>query len=301
MENLFDTSKSVLQKINVNQREFRNVQLFVKRDDLIHSEVSGNKWRKLKYNLLQAKHLKKEGILTFGGAFSNHLLAVASACHRAGLRSIGIVRGDELTESSNHNLMRCTELGMDLHFIERSLYQLRNEWDFQNELKASYPSYFLVPEGGANYYGLNGCMELWNEISESFDFVFVAQGTSNTSAGLLLGMPEKTTMHVVPVLKGYDSNAEMRRQLAFFTTDKEEIDALLARVHVHENAHGGGYGKWDNALEVFIEDCRLNYNLPLDRIYTGKAFKALLDWLSESKFEQETRILFLHTGGLMNG
>lgn len=297
---LFDTSKSILQEIKLDST-FRNVRLLVKRDDLIHPEVSGNKWRKLKYNIELVQFQKKDGILTFGGAYSNHLLAVAAACKLAGLKSIGVVRGEELTEFSNSNLKRCAELGMELKFIPREEYDARNEKFVQETWKEEYPFYLLVPEGGANYYGMVGCQEIWKELPDVIDHLFVAQGTTATSCGLLVGLGENTKLHVVPVLKGFDVKSEMTKQLFPFLIDEESIREYLNRVEVHPEAHFGGYGKWNQELVDFISNCEEVYDLPLDKIYTGKAFYALMDWLAKQNFQTPQTIVFLHTGGLQNG
>ncbi|TSJ48117.1 1-aminocyclopropane-1-carboxylate deaminase/D-cysteine desulfhydrase [Fluviicola chungangensis] len=298
---LFDTSKSILQEIRLDPGKFRNVRLLVKRDDLIHPEVSGNKWRKLKYNIELAEYQKKDGILTFGGAYSNHLLAVAAACVSAGLKSIGVVRGEELNSESNENLKRCSELGMELKFVSRESYDERNEKSCQEGWKEAHPHFLLVPEGGANYYGMVGCQEIWKELSEKVDHVFVAQGTTTTSCGLLIGSAENTVLHVVPALKGFDSEAEMRKQLFPFLIDEETIDDYMRRVEVHPEAHFGGYGKWTPDLLDFISSCKNAYDLPLDKIYTGKAFHALMEWLKQQDFNIPQTILFIHTGGLKNG
>jgi 1-aminocyclopropane-1-carboxylate deaminase len=298
---LFDTSSSILQEIKLDPDTFGNVRLLVKRDDLIHPEVSGNKWRKLKYNLELVDYQKKDGILTFGGAYSNHLLAVASACHLAGLKSVGIVRGEELTAQSNKNLERCSELGMELKFISRESYDERNEKSCQEGWKEAYPHFLLVPEGGSNYYGMVGCQEIVKELPAETDHLFVAQGTTTTSCGLLLGSHEKMKLHAVPVLKGFDAVAEMRKQLFPFLIDEETINEYMERVEVHPEAHFGGYGKWTSELLDFISDCKKEYDLPLDKIYTGKAFYALIQWLREQDFPTPQTIVFLHTGGLQNG
>lgn len=297
---LFDTSKSILQEIRLDSK-FRNVRLLVKRDDLIHPEVSGNKWRKLKYNIELVLFQKKDGILTFGGAYSNHLLATAAACKLAGLKSIGVVRGEELTEHSNHNLKRCSELGMELKFITREEYDARNEKFVQETWKEDYPFYLLIPEGGSNYYGMVGCQEIWKELPDEIDYLFVAQGTTATSCGLLVGLAENTQLHVVPVLKGFDSKAEMKKQLFPFLIDEETILEYLNRVEVHTEAHFGGYGKWNQELVDFISNCEKEYDLPLDKIYTGKAFHALIHWLAKQDFQTPQTVVFLHTGGLQNG
>lgn len=297
---LFDTSKSILQEIKLDSK-FRNVRLLIKRDDLIHPEVSGNKWRKLKYNIELVQFQKKDGVLTFGGAYSNHLLATAAACNLAGLRSIGVVRGEELTTDSNANLKRCAELGMELKFIPREEYDARNEKFVQETWKEEYPFYLFIPEGGANYYGMVGCQEIWKELPNEINHLFVAQGTTATSCGLLVGLRESTRLHVVPVLKGFDAKSEMKKQLFPFLIDEETIQEQLSRVEVHSEAHFGGYGKWNRELIEFIANCEKEYDLPLDKIYTGKAFYALMDWLAKQDFQTPQTVVFLHTGGLQNG
>lgn len=299
---LYSTELSELQELQAKQFVTKNVQVFVKRDDLIDKEVSGNKWRKLNYSIELANFQKKEGILTFGGAFSNHLLATAAACNKSGLKSIGVVRGEELTKDSNSNLQRCHELGMQLIFISRVEYQLRNEKITQEEWKEDYPTYLLVPEGGANYHGLIGCQEIIREIPFECDHIFVAQGTTTTSCGILTALSENTTLHVVPVLKGFDALAEMKAILYPFYVDDELIADKLKQVVVHEQAHFGGYAKTTPELIAFKQAQQQAFVLPLDLVYTSKAFFALLAWIDQlAPFNELQKIVFIHTGGLLNG
>jgi 1-aminocyclopropane-1-carboxylate deaminase len=299
---LYSTELSELQKLHAKQFVSKNVQVFVKRDDLIDKEVSGNKWRKLNYSIELANYQKKDGILTFGGAFSNHLLATAAACHKSGLKSIGVVRGEELTKDSNANLKRCHELGMQLIFISRVEYQLRNEKITQEEWKEDFPTFLLVPEGGANYHGLIGCQEIIQEIPFVPDHIFIAQGTTTTSCGVLTALSEQSTLHVVPALKGFDALTEMRTLLYPFYVDDELIDEKLKQVVVHSDAHFGGYAKSTPELITFKQAQQHAFNLPLDLVYTTKAFYALLKWIDQLEpFDQLQKIVFIHTGGLLNG
>lgn len=296
----FQTDASVLQELHDPAWERRRIRVLVKRDDRIDPLVSGNKWRKLKYILELAHYQHKEGILTLGGAYSNHLLATASACEKAGLKAIGLVRGEELTADSNENLQRCAALGMELHFVSRDEYAERHEKERQEIWKQRFSQLLFVPEGGATYHGLIGCQEIWKEIAEPVDHVFVAQGTTTTSCGLLLGSAERTTVHVVPALKGFDSLAEMRQLLYPFLLDREVVEEYLERVEVHDHYHFGGYAKTTPELLTFIADCRTRLDLPLDKVYTGKAFHALVKELEQPRYDGST-VLFLHTGGLANG
>ncbi len=292
-----DVKRSILQEIKIESLASRGISLFVKRDDLIDEEISGNKWRKLKYNIALCESKKKEGIITFGGAYSNHLVATAAACQMAGLKSIGLVRGEELTHESNATLSRCSELGMDLIFISREEYAIRNDKAYHETLGADYPAYQLVPEGGANYYGMVGCQEILSEIDEEMDHIFMAQGTTTTSCGLVFGSNEDQKVHVVPVLKGFDALGEMTLMLSKTGVDGETIDDLMTRVVVHDEAHFGGYAKYTPELIAFIREFYREYGLKLDPVYTGKAMYALMEATASEEFNN-ARILFIHTGGL---
>lgn len=292
-----DFSQSILQPIQISEWQARGIKVYVKRDDLLHPEVSGNKWRKLQYNIQQAIHGKNEGLFTFGGAFSNHLLATAFAANAFGLKSIGFVRGDELNSDSNHTLRRCAELGMDLQFLSREMYHLHNDKQFIDELKLENPGFYAVPEGGGNYYGIVGCQAIWKELPSDVDHVFVAQGTTATSCGILLGKPETCQLHVVPVLKGFDSKATMENLLNWFLFDQEMATELVNQVDILSEFHFGGYGKYSQQLLHFIQEIYLKHQLPLDPIYTGKAFFAMQETLKNSEFDH-SKVIFIHTGGL---
>lgn len=293
---LFDTSLSISQELSIPALIERGIKILVKRDDLIHEEVSGNKWRKLKYNLLQVEQGNHAGVFTFGGAYSNHLLATASAANRAKIPAIGFVRGEELNENSNTTLQSCSKLGMKLIFISREEYGLRNDKQYIDELKSEHTNYYFVPEGGGNYLGMVGCQEIWKEIDQSIDDVFVAQGTTATSCGLLLGKPGKTKLHVIPALKGFDSLEEMRSKLKWFLFQEEITNELLEDVKVYPEYHFGGYGKYTSVLLNFIQEIYKEHQLPLDPIYTAKAFYGMLQELENPYFNNRT-VLFIHTGG----
>jgi 1-aminocyclopropane-1-carboxylate deaminase len=292
----FETDKSVLQELHFKYFSESGIRLLVKRDDLIDPYVSGNKWRKLKYIVELAFFQKKVGLLTLGGAYSNHLLATAAACARTGLRSVGFVRGDELTAESNANLKKCNELGMELIFLSRSEYAERKEKERREIWKQQYPSYLFVPEGGACYHGLIGCQELSGELPEKTDHVFVAQGTTTTSCGLLLGLPESVRLHVVPALKGFHAKQEMHSLLYTFLTDDELIADYLERVTVYPDYHFGGYGKTTKALNEFIHEVYTETGLPLDSVYTAKAFYALMEELKTGSYSGQTVVLFTLEG-----
>lgn len=297
---MFETKKSILQKIEISRLNKRAIQLFVKRDDLIDDFVSGNKWRKLKYNVAYAKQIKKEGVLTFGGAFSNHLVATAAACHKVGIRAIGIVRGEELNEMSNEILEKCIHFGMELKFISREEYHLRNDRIYHEELTIDFPNFHIVPEGGSNYYGMIGCQEILQETPNDFDHIFVAQGTTTTSAGIALGLTENSKLHVVPVLKGFDSLGEMRNLYLKSGIEQKMVEEILLHTDVLCDYHFGGYGKYTSELLVFMENIFQETGIPLDPVYTGKTFFALIDWVEKMNI-YNSKILFIHTGGIQGG
>lgn len=295
--NQMDLKRSILQEITIESFSKRGISLFVKRDDLIDPEISGNKWRKLKYNIALCESKKKGGILTFGGAYSNHLVATAAACKIANLRSIGLVRGEELNSDSNSTLQRCKELGMELIFISREEYTMRSDKAYHETIGADYPSFQLVPEGGANYYGMVGCQEILSEIDKSVNHIFLAQGTTTTSCGIVFGSRENQQIHVVPALKGFDSIAEMNSLFSKTGIDKETIANLMERIVVHSDAHFGGYAKHTTELIEFIRSFYREHEIQLDPIYTGKAMFELMRQLESSEFDNST-VLFIHTGGL---
>lgn len=292
---LFDTRKSILQEINDKELSARGITLLIKRDDLIHPEVSGNKWRKLRYIIEHFKQSRNERILTFGGAYSNHLLATASACHQLGIPAIGIVRGEELSEEANPLLKRCQELGMYLHFVTREEYAFRGMKEYHEELILEFPNTYIIPEGGANYYGMIGCQEIIGELP-AFDHIFVAQGTSTTSCGLLLGINGQQ-LHVVPSIKNYDSKKEMSILLSKSGIETDLTEELLNGIQVHEMYHFGGYAKVTDELTDFIDYCEKKHQLTLDKVYTAKAFYGLMQEIKKTDYNHST-IVFLHTGGL---
>lgn len=288
---------SILQPLISKEWKERNLQVFAKRDDLIHPDISGNKWRKLIYNIEKIQLLKKDTLITFGGAFSNHLVATAAACQLHNIQAIGIVRGDELNYKSNPTLERCHELGMKLIFVSRSDYSMRYDRNWWNELHIEFPNSYLVPEGGANDLGVAGCQDIWKELPRDTNRLFVAQGTTTTSCGLLLGAPETCKVHVVPVLKGYQSIDEMKKLLLSSGIDDETIEDLFQQIVVEDTYHFDGYGKYDFELLRFIQNVFQKHQLKLDPIYTGKSFYAMHQTIQKLDLHDE-KIIFIHTGGL---
>lgn len=291
---------SPLQPLEFQWAKERNLRFFVKRDDLIHEAVSGNKWRKLKFNVLQTKQANKSGILTFGGAFSNHILATAHACKTNSLQSLAIIRGDELNKNSNPILQQCSEWGMQFIFVSREEYTLKDDYEYLNELKDEYRAYQIVPEGGKNFLGMVGCQEIIGEINVDFNDIWLAQGTCTTSIGLALSCQSHQLVHGVPVLKGFDAIAETQQLMLRQGLGQDTVEDVLANLLIHDQYHFGGYGKTTEELLAFIEKMEREHQLPLDPVYTGKSFFAMLDHY-QSNDEVDKTIVFLHTGGLMAG
>ena len=279
--------RSCTEQYNLQNQNNSNVMLFVKRDDLIHDEISGNKIRKLKYNLKSARILGCDTIKSFGGAFSNNLLALASLGKIEGINTIGVVRGDELNKQSNKLLERCADLGMRLEFVSRSQFKRIKSLNGM----VDNPRVFCVPEGGANREGVLGCADIINETANDYDYIVVAQGTCTTSLGIYSAMSNKSKLVVVPVLKGFDAISEM--QLLAQTTG---VSFDKNRVEVLDQYHFGGYAKTTVDLDIFIKSFNSQCQFIVEPTYTGKALYALNEFLV--KEEGTKKVLFVHTGGL---
>lgn len=264
------------------------VHVLVKREDLNHPFVSGNKWWKLKYNLIQAIEQGYDTILTFGGAYSNHIYASAAAAKELGLKSIGIIRGNELSEVDNPTLQFAASQGMQLHFVSREEYRYKNENQFHAGLTEKFGNVYIIPEGGTNAFAIKGTKELGemllNEIE--FDVLFVAGGTGGTAAGLALAMPDKK-IKVVSVLKG-----DFLKDEIFSLTESK-----IKQADVLTDYHFGGYAKYNDTLLDFIANWDAK-QLPLEHVYTAKVLYAIDDLIKKKYFKSGSKILLLHTGGL---
>ena len=264
------------------------VHVLVKREDLNHPFVSGNKWWKLKYNLIQAIEQGYDTILTFGGAYSNHIYASAAAAKELGIKSIGIIRGNELSEVDNPTLQFAASQGMQLHFVSREEYRYKNENQFHAGLTEKFGNVYIIPEGGTNAFAIKGTKELGemllNEIE--FDVLFVAGGTGGTAAGLALAMPDKK-IKVVSVLKG-----DFLKDEIFSLTESK-----IKQADVLTDYHFGGYAKYNDTLLDFIANWDAK-QLPLEHVYTAKVLYAIDDLIKKKYFKSGSKILLLHTGGL---
>ncbi len=265
------------------------ITVAIKREDLIHPFVSGNKFRKMKYNLLQAKAENKQKLLTFGGAFSNHIAAVAFAGKENGLKTIGIIRGDELATKIGENptLKFAQECGMQLEFVSRESYKYKTEVDFIEKLKQKYGDFYLLPEGGTNDLAVKGCEEILTNEDAQFDCICCAVGTGGTISGIINSALPHQKVLGFPALKGIFLQNEIRK----FATENKNWELIT-------NYHFGGYGKVNQELITFINDFYKNNTIPLDPIYTGKMVFGVLDLIAKNYFAKGLKILLIHTGGL---
>lgn len=276
--------------------ESHQLTCFIKRDDLLQLETvpgdqafSGNKWRKLKYNLLAAAEQGCSTLLTFGGAFSNHIAATASAGKLFGFRTIGIIRGEKILPL-NPTLDFAETCGMELHFWSREKFRQKEEPETLAQLQQQFPEAYLLPEGGTNALALLGCAELAEEIlaQEKVDYICVSCGTGGTLAGIVKGLAGRAFALGFSALKGDFHRAEVSKLLAPENWDNWDVATEY---------HFGGYAKVPPDLLAFLEEMK-KYDLPLEPIYTGKLLWGVLDLVKKGYFPAGSRICVVHTGGL---
>ncbi|MFV8357004.1 1-aminocyclopropane-1-carboxylate deaminase/D-cysteine desulfhydrase [Flavobacterium sp. XS1P32] len=265
-----------------------SISVAIKREDLIHPFVSGNKFRKLKYNLLEAKKGKYETLLTFGGAFSNHIAAVAYAGKENGFKTIGIIRGEELQDkiTENPTLLFAQNCGMQFEFISREAYRSKSETSFLENLKQQFGAFYLIPEGGTNSLAIKGCQEILTPEDAEFDYICCSIGTGGTISGIINSVLPHQKVLGFPALKGDFLKDEIRN---FVHNDNWEL---------MNEYHFGGYAKVNPILIQFINHFYAEYKIPLDPIYTGKMVFGVLDLIQKNYFRAGSKILLIHTGGL---
>ena len=268
------------------------IKLFIKREDLTDKFISGNKWYKLKYNLIEAEKLGYKTLLTFGGAFSNHIYATAFAGKKFGFNTIGIIRGEEHLPL-NPTLKSAKENGMLLEYLDRKSYRNKYDKDLINKLKNQYGDFYLIPEGGTNELAVKGCTEIIDSIDMNFDFICTPCGTGGTLAGLILGLNSKSYALGFSVLKGGDFLYDNVINLLKFY-HKEELNNW----QINLDYHFGGYAKINSELIAFCNEFKSKYNIPVEPIYTGKMFFGIFDLIKQNFFPQNTKILAIHSGGL---
>ncbi|SRR5258708_1937625 len=286
-------SETPIQEIQADWTKKAGVKLFIKREDLNHPFASGNKWWKLKYNLKEARKSGLEKLLTFGGAFSNHIIAVAAAAKEMGLESVGIIRGEE-TLPLNAVLSFAKSQGMALHYFDRDTYRRKAESEVAEGLRRKFGPFYLIPEGGTNSLALKGCAELARALSDiEFDYLCLPVGTGGTMAGLAVGLENKTKLIGFSILKnGSYLNQEIKTMCYDYSGN------IFSNWRIETGYHFGGYAKSDVQLLSFIKSFQHNYSLPLEPVYSGKMMFGVVDLMSKGFFDRGSAILVLHTGGL---
>ena len=268
------------------------VELFIKREDLTDPIISGNKYRKLKYNLLNAKDIGLNTLLTFGGAYSNHIHAVAYAGHKYGFNTIGVIRGEE-TLPLNPTLLDASNYGMNFHYISRVEYRDKMAPNSIEKLENQFGEFYLVPEGGSNALAVKGCTEILDKNEKSFDHICCACGTGGTIAGIIASLNGSKKVWGFPALKnGEFLKKDISNLIGSYSSQSYNNWDLITKYHF------GGYAKFNTDLIRFINQFKRQHNIQLDPIYTGKLLFAIYEEIKNGFFKTGERILAIHTGGL---
>ena len=277
-------------KVTTQQISISNssIELFVRREDLIHPFVSGNKFRKLKYNLIEAEKEKQNTILTFGGAFSNHIAATAFAGNEKGFKTIGIIRGDELETKMDENptLKFAKSCGMQFEFVSREEYKNKDKPEFLDNLKQKYGNFYHLPEGGTNDFAVRGCEEILTSNDAIYDFICTCVGTGGTISGLINASFSNQKILGFPALKGNFLQKDIRK---FAINENWELI---------DDYHFDGYAKISDELIEFMNSFFKDTKILLDPVYTGKMFFGVIDLIKKNYFPEKSKILLIHTGGL---
>lgn len=275
-------------EIKENLFKEKSVKLFLKREDLIHPHISGNKWFKLKYNLIEAKKQGFNQLLSFGGAYSNHIYALAAAGKEFNFKTIGVIRGEEY-KKLNPTLAFAKKCGMKFIYINRIDYRDKYNKKLLNQLREQFGEFYLIPEGGSNKLAVKGCKELVNRIDIDYNYICCACGTAGTISGIIEGLNGKNFALGFSALKNAD-----------FLYD--EISKLSERKYlnweINLEYHSGGYAKFNNNLLDFVKRFERNHNIPLEPIYTGKMLFGIYDLIEKNYFSQNSVIVAIHSGGL---
>lgn len=266
-----------------------DVEVSILREDLLHPLISGNKFRKIKYNLKAFLEGNYKALLTFGGAYSNHIFAVAAAGKEFGFPTIGVIRGDELGDKIDENptLSFARDCGMNFKFVSRKKYRHKTNPEFLEELREEFGNIYILPEGGTNELAVKGCKEILDYHTKDFDFICCAMGTGGTISGIINSANENQKVLGFPALKGSEFlKSEIKKYINH--SDFELI----------QDYHFGGFAKVNTELIDFINNFKEKFGLPLDPVYTGKMMYGIEDLIRKNYFEKGSKILAVHTGGL---
>ncbi len=292
LKKLEETASEIkIQELNEPFLNAYDVTLSVLREDLFHPLTGGNKWRKLKYNLLEAKKQGYIQLLTFGGAYSNHLVATAVSGKAAGFKMNGIVRGEEIFPL-NRSLQIAADHGMQLHYVSRELYRNYRDNSTHHQLQQQFGDCYILPEGGSNILAVKGCAEIIKDIKKDFDIICVAVGTGATLAGITYALHDNQRALGICVLKnGSQVKTDIKNWHA-------ELKITNSNWELIEDYHFGGYAKSNAELKKFVEDFSIVHKIRIEPIYTGKLFFGIYDLIKKNFFRRGARILAVHTGGL---
>ena len=284
IEDFFNSANSPLQKIDSQLFNDKGLEVYIKREDLLSELLSGNKFRKLKYNLLEARQQGFETLVSFGGAFSNHLYAFAAAGKLFGFKTFCFVRGEELKPFDNPTLTFAEKAGTELIFVNRTSYR-----DKQKLLENIKKPYYYIPEGGTNANAIKGIEEMVSEIIQTInpDFVLTAVGTGGTLAGILKGLDGQGS---VIGFSSFTKNDEVETLVQSTTNDKNYI--------INNEYRFGGYGKTTSELLTFMQKFKDEHQIELDQIYTAKMMFGFYDLVKKNHFPKNSKIVLIHTGGL---
>jgi 1-aminocyclopropane-1-carboxylate deaminase len=306
LNTLLSYTPTPIQEIQHPTLKEANVRLLIKREDLNHPYVTGNKWWKLKYNLAETERLQHKTILTFGGAFSNHVYATAAAAHELNLKSIGIIRGEE-TLPLNPTLTFALSKNMRLHYVDRQTYRMRNDPEFIDRLHHAYGDFYMIPEGGSNTLAVKGAYEFSKLLDIEYDYLCCSVGTGGTLAGLIAGL--KNQKHIIG-FSSLKNGSFLKEEIENLITDfrtlygptlgwaENNSKNVYGNWELETSYHHGGYGKVTKDLLLFLQEVEEKTSIRFDPIYTGKMLFGIIDRAKKGMFKPGSSILAVHTGGL---
>jgi 1-aminocyclopropane-1-carboxylate deaminase len=287
---IIEEGRVIVQPLPPEWHSGRVNKIDILRLDLVHPLISGNKWYKLKYNLAYALQGGYSSVLTFGGAYSNHLHATAVAAKQAGLTAIGVVRGLHAADNLTPTLLACREYGMELRFVSREDYAMKESESWLQELARDFNEPFIIPEGGANVYGREGAGEIGKFIAPDYTHVCISVGTGTSFIGIRNSLPTTQTMLGFAPMKG---GSYLKAYIANLLDKSQHNNWLL-----FDEWHYGGFGKWTEELVRFMNDFYSQNHVPLDVVYTAKMMSGVKDLIEQDFFPPSANILCIHTGGL---
>jgi 1-aminocyclopropane-1-carboxylate deaminase len=285
--------KILIQDLNEDLLSKKNIQVKLARLDLLHPHYGGNKWFKLKYHIEELKKSNKASLVTFGGAYSNHIYATAAICNDLNIHAVAYVRGEQPKEL-NTVLQFAKSKNMELNFISRADYDLKNSSSFIQAIQLKYPDAYIIPEGGYDTLGVKGAKDILKNIDTNYNYVMCASGTFTTACGIALSLSKEQTLISIPVIKAKDAGVSHIQNLLLDSPDT--IESTLDTIIFNEDYHFGGYAKKTNQLIAFINNIYIKHHIYLDEVYTAKLLFALYDLVEKNYFKANIQILIIMSG-----